>query len=821
MKKKIYFASIACMLSLTAVCAQQKPFAPKKIAGTDLRAREAARAPEEKLVVEEHFDKFTAGTEAEPDGTNIAGNSSNGYKIADGMMSSEGWTGNHVYQAGQTCALRKYDYYGYPYYGHISTPETELYGKATITLRARRVPGSTAGSVTISLCDNTSGVEDSKTVELTDEWQNISFTTEKGTFNNRNIFQISAEKGEILVDDIKVTRVRNKIGKPLVNPAENMGLTSFKASWKPVNGAQEYLLNVFYKDMPANVVPAGTILEGFDGINLKPDGNIDTANPNYPAGWTIDVSSNGTVDVLTGEGNKNSGKLALNMDAAGDVIISPVTPAPVKKISFWVKPSTMEVPSDYNLSLLGVYVKHEDGKWEHIANLPNNWMEEGGGMYSFGLDEIGDYVTQVKIDMVQKTNCTFAIDDFTLDYETQPVPYYTLENFSITETSKVVEGIDPEKDYFYSVRAKDGELISEMSDLVWVDGIVGIKPGVHQASDVADNAFTAHWEELPHAGNYIVNLYEEITTAADGEKVMLVYEDFDKIKGGTIDNPEKPMYYTPQLSLAKEGKADTDWTALYPNWADGMIGGMPMTEWGTNMGLLASPKLLIADGGDLEVEFTGVTTEAEDELYVLIMDTPFATQAVMGYNVPFETPKTKMEKTVVLRAADLNQYLQKGKAYHIAFSSKNGKQFFIDKVKVTQKYDAKGTVVVAPRKLVYPEHQGYRFENLKTAGTYLYDVQAYRMKNYNYYTSEISDRMRVVCTGTSSIGGTDAETTGVMTKEGGICIDAAAGVRVEVYDMMGRAVYSATLNNGSHDIALSRGIYVVKVNNEAVKVAVR
>ncbi|MDD7257370.1 MAG: DUF6383 domain-containing protein [Prevotellaceae bacterium] len=822
MKKKVYFASLMWMLSLTSAWAQHKPFAPQHSGEQymNLRMQHQAKAAEEQVVVEENFNNFTEGTENEPDGKNIGGSSDNGYRIESGKMSTEGWTGNHVYQAGGVCALRKYESYGYPYYGHISTPETELYGIATITLRARKAVGSEQANLSIALCDNTSGVEEWKGFELTDEWQNITFTSEKGTFNDKNIFQLSAEKGEVLIDDIKVTRVRNKIGKPTANPAVNLSPSSFKASWQPVKGAEEYLLSVYYKDMPEEIVPAGTLVEGFDGINLKEDGNINTEDPNYPEGWTIDVSSNGKKDVLTNEGDKNSGKLAINMDAVGDVIVSAPTPAPIKRFSFWVKPSTMKVPDDYLQSLLGVYVKGMDGNWTHIANLPNSWMEEKGGMYSFKSDDIGDYIYQVKFDLVQKTNCTFAIDDVTLEYETQPVPYYVLENHAMKETSKVIENINPEKEYYYYVISKDGELLSDKSETVWVDGIVGLKPTVLPATDVTGDSFTARWEEMPHAGSYIVNLYEEVTTKEDGENVMLLHEDFEKITEGTVEKPAAPQFYTPQLSLAKEGMADTDWTSFYPIWAKGMIGGKEMNEWTGSAGLVVTPPLPLAEGNDLEVDFTAVTTDAEDELYVLIMGAPNATEAIMGFNVPFETSMEKINHQVVFESKYIREGLEKGKPYHVAFSSKTGKQFFIDEVKISQRYEKQGETVVLPRALVYPEGDNCKFENLQSGGVYLYDVQAFRMKNYEYYVSDHSDRMRVECTSTS-IEDVDASTVKVAVKEGGIEVETAVDAHINIYDMTGRSVYAASVKKGNRDIALSSGIYVVKVNDETVKAVVR
>lgn len=792
--------------------------AGKTATGNRYAARMLFKAVEPQQLFEEHFDKFTAGTNDAPDGENMSGGSLTNYRIKEGMMSVEGWTGFHVYQAGGACALRAYESYGSTYYGHLSTPEAALYGEATITLRARRLPGSAdAGRIVISLCDNTSGVEDYRSFDLTSEWQEITYTSDKGTFNDKNIFQIEAKDGEILLDDIVVTRKRTKIAAPYANPAINLNLSSFKASWEPVEGVSEYLLNVYYKDMPEVVIPEGTLTEGFDNINLKADGNIDTANPNYPEGWTIDVSSAGSKDVLTTTGNFASGKLALNFDAVGDYVISPKTPAPIKKIDFWVKPSTMESDPDYNYSLLGVYVQRENGEWEHIANLPNYWMQEKGGIYSFDSEVLGEYVTRVKFEAVNMGNCTFAVDDVALTYETQPVPYMMIEDLSLTETSKLVENIDPEKEYFYYVKAKDGDIVSKPSQTIWVDGIVGIEPEALPATDVTATSFTANWKPLPHAESYIVNLYEDITTKQANEKVTLLHEDFNRIEQGTVDNPASPMYYTPSMSLAKEGMADADWTVLYPIWAKGMIGGKAVNEWSGAYGLVVSPLLPVKGGQNLEVEVTAVSTVASDTLYVVIMESPTSTQAVMGYQIPFNEQQGSVTSTVVFEGKYLDM-LEDDRLYHLGFGSQKGQNVFIDEVTVRQLRTNAGEEVRVPARLVYPDTHSHTFASLNPSGRYAYDVRAYRKKDFVEYTSEYSEVIPVTLA--TSVRDLTLPVLSVKATAEGVGISLEAAARVEIYDIAGRKVYSHRLAQGSHSVSLPPALYMVKAGHQAVKVMV-
>lgn len=159
-KKTTMWAMLGMLITAAPAWGQQVPFvsnagarAIPTITATPAGTPGAApqKAVEAQKLFEEHFDKFTAGSPEAPDSENLSGGSAGGYRIKQGMMSVEGWTGYHVYQAGGACALRAYESYGSTYYGHLSTPEAALYGEATITLRARRMPGATAGRVIISL----------------------------------------------------------------------------------------------------------------------------------------------------------------------------------------------------------------------------------------------------------------------------------------------------------------------------------------------------------------------------------------------------------------------------------------------------------------------------------------------------------------------------------------------------------------------------------------------------------------------------------------------------------------------------------------------
>lgn len=216
-----------------------------------------------KTVVDQHFDKWTAGTNAEPD-TKMLGGGSVNYVLPADLMGTKGWTGNEVYQAGQACALRMYESeYGGLAGGFISTPEMELSGDVVLKFRARCLKAGDEGVIRVALCDNNEGPVDDRDFDISDQWQEFTFATDQATFNPNNIFQFSAEEVDLLLDDIVVTRKANKIPAPQVLQPVNNSSTSFTARWSPTTTASSYLLNVYRKEMPEHCVEPGSLSENF------------------------------------------------------------------------------------------------------------------------------------------------------------------------------------------------------------------------------------------------------------------------------------------------------------------------------------------------------------------------------------------------------------------------------------------------------------------------------------------------------------------------------------------------------------------------------
>ena len=688
------------------------------------------------VVLEEDFLLCTAGTPEKPDTMNIAPGTNYVYEVDAAYTHQPHWSGYYVFQAGGCVAISEYDYYGYMYGGHISTPEAELYGEVTVTFRARRA-GTTpnAGKLDLSLCDNTSGRLESVEFELTTEWQDFTWTSNKGTFNNKNIFQFSTVGGTILIDDIKVTRLRNRTPGVVANLPKNNSATEFVANWQRSQVAEidGYLFSVWCKEMPKEEV-SGSLSYDFESINVKSDGQtIDADNPGYPEGWTIDVSSQGSKDMCTTTGDYKSGKQAIHFDAEGDYILTPETPAPIHKISFWVKPSSM-AEEEYNYSMVGVQVKNMDGEWEAIANLPNYWMEKKGGYLSFEGDELGHYINQIKLVCVGSYGITFAIDDITLEYKTQPMPKALITDTLLTDTFCVVSGIDPSVEHFYNVKVKEGDMISEPSEDIWVDGIRGVTPVALPATDVTENSFTANWEKNYNAGSYKLSILQTTTTKVDNEEVVILEEDFSGITDGTFDNPG--FSWDLVHNLSENGQSEHDWLLTYPRWVVGMAGSQGPNYYSGKAGLVVGPEMKFGNNA-VKVSFKAYNKVAGDRLWVMIIIDHEATQAEIGIPVAFSTTGSGyITDSVVLSGVDFGNA-----PLHVAFMSEQG-EFYVDDIRISFIVPTAGTIVEIPYKTIETPETSYTLTDLPM-GDYAYQVLVKRTKDFLTYTSNYSNRIDV------------------------------------------------------------------------------
>lgn len=800
-----------------------------------------ANAPAAETVVEEHFDKFTAGSETAPDAAVVNGENN---ALPEEMMAAPGWIGGGVHQAGGCAALMAYRYNPYPEYGdmyeqtvggYITTPYTALYGDIELTFRIKRLPGSIAEEegetprVWAVICDDYEGPVDAGAYfNATDEWQQFTFTSSAATFGQCAI-QISAVATDVLIDDIRLTRVCNTMPAPGTVSITNLSPSSFRASWDAVTDADKYLVNVFRKETPATDIPAGSITESFDGINAS-GGKIDASAPNYPEGWNINVSAAGTQDVPVDGSMCCSAPISIRFDAEGDEMTSPETPLPITRLSFWAKADAPdpEDTGEYSLSLLGVKF-FCNGKWEHYANIPYYWLEEDGGYYVMdNIPENAENATRVMFTMEQKNIANFYIDDVTIDYAPVPMPVPVVTDAETSATEYTLDSYDTAYEHFVNVTAASGEIKSAPSDNAWVDGLIGLKPQFTSAQATSPTTIEAAWTELSNAQTYRVKTTRTLTAAQDMSGVTVLHEDFSRVTVGTVDSPEA-IYSAGAYNLGENGQADTDWVATQGQLAQGMAGTRG-TSWLGEAGLVATPRISLSNGGGaFDVTVTTVFTPnhealgeaGPDGIFVMLLNDVTDTQASDHQFIPYQQGETG-EKTATVHFNPVSTYPEKPIRDNVlvAFMSASGTGFLLDEVTITQDMKA-GETMTVPFKAYDCTATPATMEGFPSDSEFSLTVQASAVKNTYTYASEVSDPVTVkMSSGVDNIAAdSEADGTAVVAGKSKVTITADGMARILTLDGIARAAVEC--DGTPIDVSLPAGIYIVNVSGQSVKVAVR
>lgn len=284
---------------------------------------------------------------------------------------------------------------------------------------------------------------------------------------------------------------------------------SFVANWDKVSGADKYFLNVY-----TNGTNVQNVNETFGNINHS-DGKIDQQSPNYPNGWEINVSENGSTDMVVYEGvNK------IILDATDDYISTEqIIGTGVGKYIVNANLINAENITQENSSLFKIEIFDKAGillSTGTIETLLFAQITEFNIFDGFGYTQAN--IGRIKISIEKGDGKIGDLMINSISYSCTE-PSYILKDQATAENSYPVTNLDPEKEYYYYVAASVEGKTTDASNIIRVNGF--LTPKALDATGTSENSFTANWEKLPKAKGYIVQAYQYHTATQDSEKKIL------------------------------------------------------------------------------------------------------------------------------------------------------------------------------------------------------------------------------------------------------------------------------------------------------------
>ncbi len=210
-------------------------------------------APEEVVVLSEDFSKWTAGSEGNPDATDIAADST----TMQTYMQTPGWNGFLAYQAGGVAYLGL-DEVGDDGPGTLLTPELNLAatgGVYKLKFRARSAnPMQETQALQTWTLDNATGsIINARGYDITSEWTECEMDFTGG--GNHSMILLHGMQGMVYFDDFEVIAYDYGIGKPVVEDMALLSLDQISARWTKVENATSYHVALYDIDNSVYALP--------------------------------------------------------------------------------------------------------------------------------------------------------------------------------------------------------------------------------------------------------------------------------------------------------------------------------------------------------------------------------------------------------------------------------------------------------------------------------------------------------------------------------------------------------------------------------------
>ncbi len=756
--------------------------AKEKAVGRCLVRSAAESNQKEEIIIDEDFSLMTEGTVDSPDETHLIDIENDDIYIPDQYTHQPGWSGTGVFQAGGAAALNYPDYGGY-----VNTPEGNYTGQLHITCRVKPLPHneSKTPSINIGVCSG--GVNSSaprtlayciKEVENGDEWTEIAWDA---TIHDPSIDQFVQFNtyDYLVIDDIKVTVMLTSLPAPQLKEATEHKIDGFTANWSPVARADYYLLSVFHNeplDSDADII---SYSESFEGVNA--DGtDLDWDDMGLPEGWEFNPDEYDQVYI--DEESVADGQYSLRISSDYDLVQMPNNGG--LYVSLTLKARAVSTAGTKELEFPGkIYVYGWDGyKWVNPRGtyffLPDyEW-------HQLDLSSVikGKYYA-VKLVFKDFEDCEMALDDFHWTTTPPAEKMFDLENIKVTGTSYAVGGLDPEKDYYFTVVAGSEALGIDAGEVKESMSAFGVSaPATIEPVNIHTNRYTAQWNSVPKATGYQVYNYNIYAASEDIQEYEVLADSFDY-----LDDMELTGLHNMDLVPLDDYVERLGWYGYMTILGLGGIGATKNPDFGVG-GQIQSPELSLGnDGGryKVEIELIGepdddiIVVNSAGEQHAIYIEDDYATETL---------------------------YFEQGKEGDIlTFYSDNSLNFLITNIRVLQNLK-RGDKIATMVDYAYTTGLDYEFQlpEVDQEG-YAYDVQAVYENYFDVAWSDRSDRRYVLIPSGIEEINSDFNT----------CMP------VEIYTMSG--VYVGTLQTGNciTSLNLLAGVYVLKSGEKTKKIVLK
>lgn len=208
------------------------------------------RAPYDVTLLSENFNKFTAGTEANPDQHDLC-EEKRDWCIDPALLQTPGWNGGGIYQAGGCAYIYAYfnDFDSQYYLGYLESPRfdtSESRGEFVVCFRARSV----LEQDWLGVCGVPTNHSEAKQkfAVIGQEWGYYEVTLQCGDENTCVQFEPLSEG--CYIDDVRIIQVLDDepdlpsyaLDTPEILPVDDFTADGYTARWNAVRNADDYAL---------------------------------------------------------------------------------------------------------------------------------------------------------------------------------------------------------------------------------------------------------------------------------------------------------------------------------------------------------------------------------------------------------------------------------------------------------------------------------------------------------------------------------------------------------------------------------------------------